>query len=75
MLVEGCGCDDEEDGVCVAAVPDEEVPPTAAAAAAEYRTGSVVTGGRVCGNPFLTILDIGCDAKFGFGGGLEAELG
>lgn len=41
---------------------------TAAAAAVAYRTGSEA-GGRD-GIPFFTILDIGCEPKFG--GGLGA---
>lgn len=43
---------------------------TAAAAAVAY-----FNGGRGCdgGRPALSILDMGCCAKFGFGGGLGAR--
>lgn len=41
---------------------------TAAAAAVAYFNGGLCTAGR----PTLSILDIGCCAKFGFGGGFGA---
>ena len=45
----------------------------APAAAAEYRIG-VNVGGRGCwGRPAFRILDIGCWAKFGGGGGFAEE--
>lgn len=44
---------------------------TAAAAAVAYRKGNAAGG--FGGNPFFTILAIGADAKFGFGGGLDAN--
>jgi len=45
---------------------------TAAAAAVAYRKGSAPGG--FGGNPFFTMLAIGADAKFGFGGGFDASV-
>ncbi len=42
---------------------------TAAAAAVAYRIGGSVATGRGVGKPAFTMLDMGCWAKFGFGGG------
>lgn len=47
-----------------------EVDETAAAAAAAYRIGGNVARGRGAGGkPAFNMLDIGCCAKLGFGGG------
>lgn len=48
---------------------------TAAAATTAYRAGRAA-GGRDGGGgrPALRILDIGCCAKLGFGGGLDAKI-
>lgn len=75
---EGCDVFDVPltDAVVVAAVPDADdafadgVAFTAAAAAVAYRKGSAAGG--FGGNPFFTMLAIGADAKFGFGGGFDA---
>lgn len=57
-------------GVDVAGDVDE----TAAAAAVAYRIGGNAAGGRGAGGkPAFNMLDIGCCAKLGFGGGF-AEL-
>lgn len=54
------------DGIIVAGEVDE----TAAAAAAAYRIGGNDAGGRGAGGkPAFNMLDIGCCAKLGFGGG------
>jgi len=50
----------------------DDVEFTAAAAAVAYRTGNAAGG--FGGNPFFTILAIGADAKFGFGGGFDASV-
>lgn len=62
------------DAVCVVGVDGPsvagEVDETAAAAAAAYRIGGNVAGGRGAGgSPAFSMLDIGCCAKLGFGGG------
>jgi hypothetical protein len=62
---------------CETAVAEVLGGDTAAAAAAAYLTGGNCVGGRVvvgviAGRPALRILDIGCWAKFGFGGGFDA---
>ena len=46
----------------------------APAAAAEYRIGVNVGGRGCCGRPALRILDIGCCAKFGGGGGFAVGV-
>lgn len=67
-LDDPCGLDNTG-GAVLADDPDE----TAAAAAAAYRMGGKVAGGRG-GRPALRMLDIGCWAKFGLGGGFEASV-
>ena len=59
-------------GTCVVGVAwAVVVGVTAAAATTAYLAGRAT--GRGCGGrPALRILDIGCCAKFGFGGGLDA---
>lgn len=65
---EGACEPDDADGA-LAEGPDD----TAAAAAVAYRIAGSAAGGRGAeGSPTLSMLDIGCCAKFGFGGGLGA---
>ena len=73
----GAGADTGARGVSCVGADDDDAEAllcwlaegvTAAAAAVAYFNGGRCTAGR----PALSILDIGCCAKFGFGGGFGA---
>lgn len=77
---DGADCDGVDDIMGVEGTAAAGCDATAAAAAAAYLTGGNCTGGRgaegvVVERPALTMLDIGCCAKFGFGGGFDDAEG